>query len=236
MSRVRWSALVETARLRLPEPVYRALTGRKRDVLFLWVPKCAGMSVYRTLVRYGCIEERWDRPFLPFRNRGIATFGHVDVPGLIEKGVVSRRYFDRAFKFAFVRNPFDRLVSLFFYLKKIQREDVAQIGSFEEFCRHLDARGFPPVGLYNFRGLSQANPMSDWLLDREGKLLPDFLGRHETLREDFASVCRTIGIQEQIPHENKSEHRPYRDHYTPATRAIVEKLYRQDLDRFGYSF
>ncbi len=233
---MKWRRLWEELRLRLPEPAFQAFTGRKRDVLFLWVPKSAGMSIYATLTKYGCLRERWDAPLQPFRNRGIATFGHVDLPGLIAKGVVDRRYFDRAFKFAFVRNPFDRLVSLFFYLKKVKRVETPEALTFEEFCRAIAAGKHPRVGLYNWRGLSQCNPMCDWLLDDSGRLLPDFLGRFETLTEDFQAICKLIGIAERIPHENKTEHRPYRDYYTAETRGIVETVYRRDLDRFGYSF
>ena len=220
----------------LPAPVFQAVTARRRDVLFLWVPKCAGMSIYRTLVKYGCDEERWDRPMEPFSNRGIVTFGHVDVMSLLEQGLLSRRFFDRAFKFAFVRNPYDRMVSLFFYLKKVLRPEVPEAMTFPEFCLAVEREAGPQVGLYNYQGLSQCNPMLSWLTDRNGKIIADFIGRHENLEQDFQHVCRQIGIKETIPHENKSEHKPYRHYYTDQTRAIVEKLYRKDLDAFDYSF
>jgi hypothetical protein len=223
-------------RLRLPEPLFKLLTGRKRDVLFLWVPKCAGMSIYKTLVKYDCAQDRWLTPMEPFVNRGIVTFGHVDVLQLIEQGVVTRRYFNNAFKFGFVRNPFDRMVSLFFYLKKIKCEEVPDAMTFQEFCRKVERREHPPVGLYNYKGLNQCNPMADWLTDRNGHLIADFVGRHESVEDDFRKVCESIGIDEAIPHENKTDHRPYRDYYDGETRAIVEKLYQRDLDLFGYEF
>ncbi|MEZ5384384.1 MAG: sulfotransferase family 2 domain-containing protein [Prosthecobacter sp.] len=223
-------------RLRFPEPLFKLLTGRKRDVLFLWVPKCAGTSVYRALVKYNCVQERWLMPMVPFSNRGIITFGHVDVLQLIERGVVTRRYFDNAFKFGFVRNPFDRMVSLFFYLKKIKCEEVSVALTFEDFCRKVDRQEHPPVGLYNYKGLNQCNPMVDWLTDRNGKLIADFVGRHENVNEDFRKICQIIGISEKIPHKNKTDHRPYREYYNDETRSIVEKLFRRDLDLFGYEF
>jgi hypothetical protein len=206
------------------------------DALFLWVPKCAGMSVYRALVPFGCIEERWDTPLEPFANRGIATFGHVDVLQLIDRGVVTQAYFDRAFKFAFVRNPFDRLVSLYFYLRRIASPDVPASLTFEAFCEKVERREHPPVGLYNYRGLNQCNPMVDWLTDRDGVEIADFVGRHETVVEDFRTICRRIGVDAVLPHENATPHAPYRDYYSPRTRAIVERVYRHDLDRFGYDF
>jgi hypothetical protein len=221
---------------RLPESVFHRITGRKRDVLFVWVPKCAGMSVYRILVKHGCIEDRWLKPTQPFANRGMITFGHVSVPDLVDRGIIKPRYLENAFKFAFVRNPFDRLVSLFFYLKRIKCGEVPDVMSFDDFCRKVERREHPPVGLYNYNGLNQCNPMQDWLLDRNGRLFPDFVGRHETLGEDFQKICRIVGIDEQLTHENRTEHQHYRSYYTAETCAIVERVYREDLDRFGYSF
>jgi hypothetical protein len=221
---------------RLPPPLFRLVTGLQRDVLFLWVPKCAGTSVYATLVKYGCVEHRWGNPLQPFDNRGIITFGHVDTLQLIDAGIVTQRYFDDAFKFAFVRNPFDRLVSLFVYLKKISCEAVPADMLFEQFCEVIGRGDIPPIGLYNYRGLNQCNPMSRWLTDKNGRLIADFVGHHEQLSEDFQEVCRRLGIREKIPHENRTDHRPYRDYYTAKTRALIERAYQEDLDRFHYSF
>jgi chondroitin 4-sulfotransferase 11 len=220
----------------MPEPLFRRVTGRKRDVLFVWVPKCAGMSLYRVLVKCGCVEDRWLNPTKPFANRGMITFGHVSIPELVDRRVIAPHFLENAFKFAFVRNPFDRLVSLFCYLKKINCEEVPQAMSFDEFCRKVERREHPPVGLYNYKGLNQCNPMIEWLQDRRGRLLVDFVGRHESLHEDFQKICRIVGIDEHLPHENRTEHRHYRTYYTPNTRAIVERVYREDLDRFDYSF
>ena len=220
----------------LPDPLFKWVTGLKRDVLFFWVPKCAGTSVYSTLLKHGCPAELWLDPTRRFANRGISTFGHVSIPKLVEAQVIKRRYLENAFKFGFVRNPFDRVVSLYFYLQKTNCLEVPETMSFAAFCRQIDRQEFPPVGLYNRLGLNQCNPMVDWLLDQDGRMLVDFVGRHETVAGDFEKICRVIGIQAQIPHENKTAHRPYREYYATEARAIVERVYRQDLDTFGYGF
>ena len=222
--------------LLLPPALYEKVTGRKRDVLFLWVPKCAGLSTYYTLLKYGCEKERWKRPMEAFRNRGMTTFGHVDVLGLLEKGIVRQSYFDDAFKFAFVRNPYDRLVSLFFYLKRIRQPEVPEQMTFTDFCLTVDRGEFPPIGLYNHVGLNQCNPMLSWITDRSGKIVADFVGRYENLHEDFHKICQTIGVNETIPHRNKTKHQPYQEYFDSRTRAIVERVYRKDLDAFGYEF
>jgi hypothetical protein len=206
-------------------------------VLFIWVPKCAGSSIYTTLIKHGCAERRWETPLAPFENRGMVTFGHVGVAQLLSAGVIAPSYFCRAFKFAFVRNPFDRVVSLFHYLKKIGCEAVPPTKTFEGFCHMLDRRDYPPVGLYNYQGLNQCNPMVRWLFDEVGRPLADFIGRHETVEDDFRVLCRRIGMQSHLlPRHNTTEHRPYRDYYTRQTRQIIERVYYEDLEAFGYEF
>lgn len=206
------------------------------DALFVWVPKCAGTSIYALLRQRGCPAGRWDYPLDPFDNRGFITFGHVDVRALVEAGVISRDFFARAFKFAIVRNPFDRMASLYFYLKRIQCSEVPEAMDFADFCRKVARGEHPPVGLYNYRGLNQCNPMADWLTDESGKLLVDDWGRYETLAEDFARIGKRLGIYESLPHENRGEHRPYREYYNAETRAIVADIYRRDLELFSYEF
>jgi hypothetical protein len=222
--------------LPLPRSLYRLVTGLARDVLFIWVPKCAGTSIYTTLVEHGCFEKRWEKPLAPFGNRGMITFGHVGIQHLVSAGVVAPKYLHRAFKFAFVRNPFDRIVSLYYYLKKIRFNPLPESMSFEEFCQVLERGDYPPIGLYNHRGLNQCNPMVRWLYDERGQLMSDFVGRYESIEEDFQQLCDRIGIRGHLPRHNTTEHPPYRDHYSVRTRRIVEQVYREDLERFDYSF
>ena len=206
------------------------------DVLFVWVPKAAGTSIYHVLQRHGCPENLWERPERPFANQGLATFGHVSVPALVEHGTLRRDFLDTAFKFAFVRNPYDRLVSLFFYLRRIGNPIAIACPSFREFCLRLDAEPVPPVGFYNYFTLNQCNPMVRWLYDEAGNCLVDFIGRVENLAADWQAVCHRVGFAESLGSANSTPHRPYRDYYSSDCRRVVERLYAEDLDRFGYAF
>lgn len=207
----------------------------EREAIFVWLPKCAGTSINNVLAKNGGVKQT-NSPLERFSNTGIITFGHVSIPCLLEKGIIEPGYFKRAFKFAFVRNPFDRLVSLFHYKKRFKDSGIPAAMTFWEFCHVIEQGDYPPVGLYNVSGLSQCNPMLDWLKDEKGRIFLDFVGRYENLKPDFLKVCGILGINEQLPHENRSEHRHYREHYTPETRGIVEKVYREDLEYFGYGF
>jgi len=197
-----------------------------RECLFVWVPKCAGTSVFTVLEKHGCLKLKTMGQARKFQNEGSVTFGHMSLESV--NGVVSREYLDRAFKFAFVRNPWDRMVSLWSYLSKagIPRKSI----TFEEFVETVRS-GVAPVGPYNRRGLSQTRPMTDWL--PEGVM--DFIGHVESL-EDFEALGEHLGIEGEFPVLNTSSHGEYRKYYTEKTREIVAELYASDVQRFDYQF
>ena len=66
----------------------------------------------------------------------------------------------------------------------------------------------------------------------------DFLGRFEQLETDFKQVAQKLGrpADLSLPVINKSSHKHYSDYYTAETRAIVERVYRRDIEAFGYGF
>jgi len=162
------------------------------------------------------------------------------------------------FKFTFVRNPWDRLVSSYFFTRSRGDDDGinrdAYRGSdFNEFVR---AEG-PPYTKDEYRKfflptdwcshspnlqriLNELHPFEnqiDWISDRNGKVLTDFIGKLENLQEDFNIVCDKIGIPKQeLPHENKGKHKHYTEYYDDETKQIVAEKYAKDIECFGYKY
>jgi hypothetical protein len=101
-------------------------------------------------------------------------------------------------------------------------------------------------------------PQYDMLHDNNGELLVDFVGRFESLQQDFDKVCEHLGIEEsQLPHRNRSDKksrdlkrktrnwlfangenqlRSLADFYDDETREAVAEYYRKDIEAFGYGF
>lgn len=213
----------------------RRLRQRVGDVLFIWVPKTAGSSLWNAL-RVGAGMERFDDvDSLPRHGaRGPITYVHMGVAALVAAGHVDQFFVERAFSFTFVRNPFDRLVSLYAHLRDHGRIDTAL--DFGAFVQRV-SEGVESVGLINYVGLSQANPQVAWLRGADGGFLPDFVGRYESLGDDFSRLCEDLGIESRLRHLNRSDRDTgYRPYYDDTTRSIVESVYAEDLELFGYSF
>lgn len=212
----------------------RANRGRTPAV-FIWVPRTGGTSVHGTLEDAGCFkfktaaEARRD-----FSQSGLATFGHQSFHQLVDAGAITPPYADAAWTFAFVRNPWDRAVSLFAFLRR--RGLLRPSESFCDFAERLAARDFDPVGLYTARGLSWCNPQVEWLRDGSGRLAVDFIGRFESLAEDLAIVHRRLAIEASLPHLNAENRAPYRDVYDDRSRELVDVAYADDIETFGYKF
>ena len=143
------------------------------------------------------------------------------------------------YKAAFVRNPFDRLVSWYSAMHKnrknppnrLQTKTMEMADTFEEFiynCGDISFKeGWKPF----------SNNQFDYLTDREGNIGMDFIGRFETIGEDSKTLCQHLDLEDiEIPHINSSSHQEYQHYYNDATRKVIEKRFERDLDYFKYSF
>lgn len=137
--------------------------------------------------------------------------------------------FSSYFKFTVVRNPFDRLVSQFIYMR--QRPDL------RDFIGMPERASFEAyVNLICRRSHVQWEAQSSFLYD-DGTLLVDFVGRFERIADDMARVFERLGLDRpELPHLNRSDRSPYRRYYTDDLRLQVENMYEDDLVRFGYEF
>jgi hypothetical protein len=134
--------------------------------------------------------------------------------------------FDGFFKFAFVRNPFDRFIS---YCAFMTREG----GQFKQnphgVMRHfIDNPQWQHV-------LFQ--PQHTFVTGADGQVLTDYLGRVEEMQDSYDEAAKRIGIPSRpLERVNASSRRDYRDYYDRALIDGVAKLYALDLEYFGYEF
>jgi hypothetical protein len=139
---------------------------------------------------------------------------------------LSAEDFDGFFKFAFVRNPFDRFVSYCAFMTRAQ-------GQFERdpkgVMRHFLAN--PPARHILFQ------PQHTFVTDPDRNLLSDDLGRVEEMQQSYDRIATRIGIPSQpLEKVNASSRRDYRQYYDQPLIDGVARLYSRDLELFGYEF
>lgn len=148
---------------------------------------------------------------------------------------------DGLFTFAFVRNPFERLVSCLAMFRSHPVETEAEADLRKRLDLHTlldvvedDAIDFTGPD-YRSKMRLHALPMShpSYHLDRA-----DFVGRFESFDDDYLRVAARLGRSgAEVPHHRQGPaERDYRPQFDAALRGRAEEVFAEDLQRFGYSF
>ena len=130
------------------------------------------------------------------------------------------------FKFAFVRNPFDRFVSYCAFMTR----DSGQFEADPKAVMH-QMLAKPPLQHILFQ------PQNLLVTDAEGQLLTDYIGRVEEMQRSYDEIAERIGIPTaELERVNSSNRRDHRDYYDQELIDGVAALYSRDLELFGYKF
>ncbi len=193
------------------------ISDRHRFV-FVHVPKSAGTSIRAALASFD-----------DGRSAASPDTTHETLAALLGRhpGLATH------FKFAFVRNPWERLVSFFFHARQRLAPTFPQfqaMDGLEAMLRMIDRDTAWLCALHAIR------PQCDYVCAEDGVRLADFVGRHERLAADFDGACRRIGIRAGLPRMNVSRHDHYAAYYNDWCRDFVAVRYGRDIGEFGYAF
>lgn len=216
------------------------LLSLKYNFLFVHIAKTGGTSVRDSLTWY-----KWTDPYrIPqFLCSKISGWtGHRigakfprHAKAIAAQEMLPREVYQRLFKFAFVRNPWDLQVSSYHHIRRERPDLVAGIQDFPAFLQWK----FDPERPPQYHADMSTVVQSDYLIDLYGNLIVDYIGRYEFLSEDFATACGKIGIQTpKLPHRRRADDRTkdYRSYFDASTAELIAQHYQADVGRFGYRF
>ncbi len=206
------------------------IISRKHSYVFVHVPKTGGTSMTLAL------EDRvgpqdiliGDTPKAKRRKgrlKDLACTGRLwkhstlaDVQGL---------YPPDAFVFTLVRNPWDRMVSYYHWLRDQSFDHsavkLAKALSFAEFLKNDSIQNAVREGGYE-----------SFVRDAEGKDRCNLFARLE-YPGDLEPLWDHLGFQLTIPHVNKSKrYRDWQTYYDAQSIDIISEIAWRDIQRFGY--
>lgn len=212
------------------------MISHERRCIFIHIPKCAGSSIEDAIWgpdRSGrSPEDLWMGAIAPYRNK-YQTGGLQHLLAHQVRTEVGDEVFGSYFRFAVVRNPWDRAVSQYLYLKRHRElQTFYGLGRWVSFSGYL--RRLKEVGpIFHCQSTEQWR----FLLDDHDSMLVDELVRFEAIGEGYDKVASRLGVTAALPHARKSPNRkPYGAYYNAWSRETVGKLYAKDVELFGYEF
>ncbi|WP_160116438.1 sulfotransferase family 2 domain-containing protein [Ruegeria sp. AU67] len=199
-------------------PIYPTL-----KTAFVHIPKTGGSTISTIMRRpkFGSLTKQEPCPTV---NKHASVFVHLD-----QLGLEAQNYF----KFSFVRNPWDRLVSAYHYII-VRRKELDLVVNHATFESFLGSFVEEPLHYLN---IPYFKPQSSFLVNDNGDMPLDFLGRFETFEKDLSEVLREIGSRRMFfRHRKKSKRRDYREYYSAESSEAVGEIYIRDVQNFGYDF
>lgn len=207
------------------------LISDSHEFIFVRVRKTASQSMWAALEPYvlprpeGKMTRVLSRSGLKRDYRTYRFRAHDEI--VTARKLMPKDRFERYFKFAFVRNPWRRLVSEYEFILKSPKhgrhQRVKKLGDFDGFVRMQITR----------RDAYQLNQ----LCDENGELLMDFVGKLENLGRDWRTICERVGVPyQELARKNISVSRPYTEYYSTETRDLVARHWAREIDLFGYAF
>jgi len=171
--------------------------------------------------KFGIVGNRWTR------HKG-KWYGHQNAANI--KRNLGEKKFDKYFKFCVVRNPWDRMVSLYHWnTRNRNRKRFTQF--IKKIHKELRNKTVAPIYLcYDLYSINNKSVCDDYI-------------KFENLEEGIIRVCKKLGITDynvkELPHfkkNSKKEKTHYREYYNEETKQIVAKLHEEEIKLFGYEF
>lgn len=213
------------------------IVSRGRKYIFIHIPKTGGTSMALALEDRAMADDIMvgDTPKAKKRRRKVQD---IETKGRMWKhstlrdidGLVSPQEIDDMFVFTMVRNPWDRLVSYYHWLREQSFNNVfVKLAKEHDFATFL---GLPAV-IASFK----ATPARYYMTDITGREKCDLYIRLEHLGEDLAKLEDHLGFSLEIAQENKSSRKSeYHSYYSENLAQLVSHIFQEDIEKFGYTF
>ncbi len=208
------------------------LISHSKKFIFIHNYKTAGTSIKTVLTPFADYSNKSRNPLKRIKYlRGIyPSFFSRSLPAHSKASEIKQELgesYEKYFSFAFIRNPWDWQVSLYMYMLKNtshhQHSFIKQMDGFDQYIR--------------WRCEHEVRLQADFVCDKSGTLLVNYIGRFEHLQKSIDTICRNIGIPlAKLPHKNRSNEGSYKQFYSNETIQLVRKSFELDIELFGYEF
>ena len=201
------------------------------NCIYIPIPKAGTKSIKKVLADYMYNEYSDGRFNQAESQKKELPFKKIQKSSLIELK-------KKNFIFAFVRNPYERILSCFFdkinkktsYLGFLRYKKRFSRGmTFETFVEHIASIPDSEADQH-FRSQYK-------FLEEKSKIIPDFIGKIENMKSDFEDINRQLNTNKlELIHLNKSKAKKIsgKEYFSPKVVQLIQERYKEDFRRFNY--
>jgi len=206
------------------------IVSHQHQYIFFAVPKTATHAIREALRANKGVGD-WEQQMLfgkqeiPIPNIAKIGHGHITVTEI--QPLLDAQQWSNYYKFAFIRNPFDRFVSACAFLNR---------GNLQ-FKEHPTQWMKAAMTRPQFRQRILIRPQSEQLCDESGDIAMDYIGRYEELQSSLDHILDHLNCPRvNLKSRNASDHAHFRDYYDDELKQAVSSFYQKDCELFGYWF
>lgn len=155
------------------------------------------------------------------------------------------KYGKLGFTFCVVRNPWDRIVSMFHYNIQEPEKRIAEIKNYNGI--HPKSHKLRWQLKYNQQVVAERKEITfdefvsskNWFdikLQQDYHENVDYVMRLENIQTDFKKIQEVFNCNKPLPVKNSTKHKKYQDYYSDKTKDIVFKYFESDIKLYGYEF
>lgn len=152
------------------------------------------------------------------------------------KALLTEEVWRNLFTFTMVRNPWDRMVSL--YCFRLKREHLSPDISFKEYVLQLKSPRYRAADSMH-SGPAFYYGAAEYVLDKQGNIMVDYIGKYETRDVSIREISQRINcpqLGKLCLQKAKPSERHYSSYYDAETRKLIAEVYAQDIEIFDYEF
>jgi hypothetical protein len=172
-----------------------------------------------------CFSKKKTKKYINYENRihGVLAY-YKTSPYINKKMGMTPQKWDSYYKFCFIRNPYDKIVSAWYHVNRYNIP-FSNFLNLKDVCNDVEY-------MHTFM------PQVRNIINDQGRISINFIGHFENLEDDFQSVLKNIGVK-NISHEvekkmNKRDHKPFYEYYDQETLDKVNILLKEDFEKLDY--
>ena len=236
------------------------LISHKKQFIYTKTAKTAGTSVESYFEKFCMPEGEWE--FSHAREEYVSKEGIIGYRGNDARGKkwvnhmsaleirnnIGNSIWNSYFKFCVIRNPFDKIISAFFFVEE-QKRNRSVVENLKSIVGKIMGKSEP---LDFIKGENSIERFRSWIrrggsiIDRDkylidGEICVDYFIRYEDLENGIKHVCNHLNISfeperiSRLKSGLRDTKIPLRDFYNEEIIQMVSKIYKFEIEEFGYS-